>query len=65
MLSIKKKNCLVSFDLITEAGRPINSRTDINVISEAASSCLSYDPLLEGGKQMGEKQRNMGNRTVH
>lgn len=49
MLSIKKKNRLVSFDLIREDGGAINSRTDINVIAEAAGSCLSSDLLLQYG----------------
>lgn len=45
-----KRDSLVSFDLIRVVGQPINSGTDINVIAEAAGSCLSYDPLFEGKK---------------
>lgn len=39
-LSVKKRNSLVSSDLIRVVGEPINSGTDINVIAEAAGSCL-------------------------
>lgn len=46
-----KRDSLVSFDLIRVVGQPINSGTDINVIAEAAGSCLSYDPLFEGKKK--------------
>lgn len=49
-LSVTKRDSLVSSDLIMAAGEPINPGTDINVIAEAAGSCLSYDPLFEGGK---------------
>lgn len=39
-LSVKKRNSLVSSDLIRVVAEPINSGTDINVIAEAAGSCL-------------------------
>lgn len=58
-----KRDSLVPFDLIRVAGKPIKSGTDINVIAEAAGSCLSYDPLLEGKNQREGNQRKRGNKN--
>lgn len=58
MLSVRKRDSLVSSDLIRVVGEPINSGTDINVIAEAAGSCLRYDPLFGGKKtERGESER--------
>lgn len=63
-LSVTKRDSLVSFDLIRVVGQPINSGTDINVIAEAAGSCLSYDPLFKGKNQQEGNQRE-GNEYNH
>ncbi len=63
-LSVKKRDSLVSVDLIRVVGEPIKSGTDINVIAEAAGSCLSYDPLFGWKNQRGGNQREKGNSMV-
>lgn len=55
---------MASSELIGVAGEPINSGTDINVIAEAAGSCLSYDALFEGKKQREPSQKVRGNSSV-
>lgn len=59
-MSVTERDRLVSFDLIRVVGQAINSGTDINVIAEAAGSCLSYVPLFEGKHQReggGQKEK--------